>query len=286
MLPLAASLAASVPAALAQTDYAAPALKDSGKILVIVKEVLKPGKEGQAHEKTEAQFARAMAASKVDDYYMGMTSLSGPPRALFFSSYSSLAELEAKRKAAPASLGPVLDKINEADGAVLSDVSTTYFVRNDKLSTNVKSAPSGVHYMEITSVLVKPGREAEFEQASKMYLDDMVKGVPSAHWTCYSSYYGHTEGTLYIFLTALKSMAEADAEMASMSDFAKAAGPMDLVKLNDEVTTTALTFETNIFRISPSMSYPNPAMAAADPDFWKPKPMPAAPKKPEAKPAQ
>jgi hypothetical protein len=278
MLPVIGALAILPSTLHAQTDYAAAKLADSGKVLVIVKENLKPGKDGAAHEKTEMEFARAMAASKSDDYYLGMTALSGEPRALFMSGYSSLADWEAKRSAMPAASGMMLDKINQADGEVLTSESTAVFLRNDELSTNTKAAPSGARYLEITYIVVKPGHEYEFEVAAKMYKDDMLKSTPGAHWTCYSSNYGQAEGGIYIFMTALKSLSEADTENMQFANFLKTTGPADLKKLDEARSHSVLTQMTNLFRYSPKMSYPPPGLVAADP-FWKvketaPKPAP------------
>ena len=48
------------------------------KILNVVREVVKPGKGGAAHERTESAFVRAMTAAKATDHYFALDSLSGP----------------------------------------------------------------------------------------------------------------------------------------------------------------------------------------------------------------
>ncbi len=47
------------------------------KILVINREVMKPGKGGSPHQRTESGFVRAMAAAKDTAYYLGMDAISG-----------------------------------------------------------------------------------------------------------------------------------------------------------------------------------------------------------------
>jgi hypothetical protein len=44
--------------------------------------------------------------------------------------------------------------------------------------------------------------------------------------------------------------------------------------------------QTNLFQISPKMSYPPESWVKAEPGFWKPKGTVVATKKAEAKPAQ
>src|ERR1700746_2222471 len=59
------------------------------KILSIMREFVKPGKAGTMHDKTETAFVQAMAHSKWPTHYLGMNSLSGKPRSLFFTGYES-----------------------------------------------------------------------------------------------------------------------------------------------------------------------------------------------------
>src|SRR5271156_7058265 len=87
-LPLLLSLITGAPLAVyAQQGAVLP----TQKVLVITREVVKPGKDGTPHEKTEGAFVHALAAAKSDVHYYAATSLTGPPRARFFSTYSSFA---------------------------------------------------------------------------------------------------------------------------------------------------------------------------------------------------
>ena len=66
------------------------------KILVINREVLKPGKNGNPHQRTESAFVRALAAAKDTTYYLGMDAITGPSRSLFFTGYDSFADWEKR----------------------------------------------------------------------------------------------------------------------------------------------------------------------------------------------
>src|SRR5271165_7133833 len=86
--PMLLSFIASAPLAVfAQQNGVLP----TQKVLVITREVTKPGKDGTPHQKTEGAFVHALAAAKSDIHYYAVTSLSGPPRALFLSAFSSFA---------------------------------------------------------------------------------------------------------------------------------------------------------------------------------------------------
>src|SRR5471030_408146 len=61
------------------------------KVLVINREFLKPGRGGP-HSKTESAFAAAAKANKAPFHYLGMTSMTGPDRALYMSGYDSFTE--------------------------------------------------------------------------------------------------------------------------------------------------------------------------------------------------
>ena len=99
------------------------------KILVINREVLKPGKGGAAHQKTESAFVRAMAAAKDTTYYLGMDAVSGASRSLFFTGYDSFAdwEKEALAEQKNAALSAALDRAAVADGELLADIDTSIF---------------------------------------------------------------------------------------------------------------------------------------------------------------
>ncbi len=68
------------------------------KVLVITREVLKPGK-GAAHEKWETGWPRAFAKAKWPTRYLAVSSMTGENRALYMSGYESLAAWEADTRA-------------------------------------------------------------------------------------------------------------------------------------------------------------------------------------------
>src|SRR5450755_1948283 len=82
-----ALLAASAITVVAQAS--ADGAMPTPKLLVIFRELIKPGKSGAPHVKTESALVQAMTAAKWPTRYVGTDSMSGQPRSLFFSGYDS-----------------------------------------------------------------------------------------------------------------------------------------------------------------------------------------------------
>jgi len=251
------------------------------KVLVINREYTKPGKTGTAHEKTESAFIAAAKANKASFHYLGMTSMTGPDRALFFSAYASFTEWANEEKAMdkmPA-LGAALDHAMLADGDLLSETDTTVWTRDDEKSLNPGNLV-GMRYMEITAFRIKPGHGAEWDEAVKMVKAAYKKGVPEANWSMFQEYFG-TPGNGYIVIVPLKSVGDIDGRIASGPKFAAAMGADGMKKLEALEAICIEEEQTNLFHFDPKMSIPWPEWVAAEPDYWTPKS--AAPvKKPEA----
>jgi len=83
-------------------------------------------------------------------------------------------------------------------------------------------------------------------------------------------------------ITAVKSLAEMDAGPANQRAINQALGAEDGQKVLKGFSESLLTTENTLFAFSPKMSYVSKDFAAADPEFWRPKPKMAA--KPAAAP--
>jgi hypothetical protein len=255
------------------------------EILVVQREFTKPGRSGMAHEKTEGQFARELEASKGELYYFGLTSLSGPDRALFLSGYASLADWEstAKGMAKHPAMMESMDRINMADGDLLSSADASVWRKREDMSMNTHDL-KGARYMQIEQFKLKPGHHGEWEEIVKMVSDGYKKSLPEASWAMFEEVYG-TGGDAFIVVETLKSMAEEDEQHASDSKFLDAMGKDGLMKVDKLMADTVESVQTNLFAINPRMSHVPEDWRKSEPDFWTPKA--AAPaKKDEKKPAQ
>jgi hypothetical protein len=248
------------------------AIISSPKVLVITREFTKPGKDGSPHQKTEGAFVHAMAQYKATDHYYAVTSLSGPSRALFLSSYASFAALEAERKSVDsnAPLAAALDSANIADGDLLSATESSMWMQREDLSLN-PGFRVGSRIEEITQFRIKPGHFKEWEELVKLVLDGYKKGIPDAHWGAYEEVYGSPGGG-FLIITTMKSASEIDSNFAQGKKFVEAMGEDGMKKMALLEASCVESEQTNLFRIDPKMSYPTDEMVQADPSFWKPKP--------------
>jgi len=106
------------------------------KVLNVLREYTKPGKNGMSHEKTEAAFVQAMTAAKFPTHYLAVDSLSGKPRTLFLTAYDSFEAMEKDIKAVEknASLLAALDHAGVVDGELLSDTDSSDLAYREDLS--------------------------------------------------------------------------------------------------------------------------------------------------------
>ena len=247
-------------------------IMSSPKVLVITREFTKPGKDGSPHQKTEGAFVHAMAQYKATDHYYAVTSLSGPSRALFLSSYASFAALEAEHKSidSNAALSAALDSANIADGDMLSATETSMWVQREDLSLN-SGYRVGARLEEITQFRIKPGHMKEWEDLVKLVMEGYKKGIPDAHWGMYQEAYGSPGGGFLVIIT-MKSASEIDTNFADGKKFADAMGEEDMKKMAQLEASCVESEQTNLFRIDPKMSYPSDEMVQAEPAFWNVKP--------------
>lgn len=261
------------------------------KILTITREYVKPGKAGAMHDKTETAFVQAMAHSKVPTHYLGMNSVTGKSRSLFFTGYESLDawEKDVASQQKNAMLAAALDRANVADGELLDSMDTAAFRYNTDYSLNQQAehATPATRYFQVSVYHLKPGHHKEWDEGVKMVVEGYKKAQPEAHWACYESLYGAPENT-YLFITALKSANEVDSVLAHDKDFMAAMGEDGMKKLEELSAASIESSEANLFALNPNMSYVPAEWLKAD-DFWKPKggnSVAAAPKKPAEKPAE
>jgi hypothetical protein len=239
------------------------------KVLTVTREVLKPGKSGLAHEKTERAFVEAMTAAKSPDHYIALDAITGPSRSLFFTGYDSFGQWEERQMAQfkNASLAAALDSAGQTDGELLQSIESGVYVLREDQSYNPGDL-AHVRYFEITIYKIKPGHDADWETIVKMVKPALNQANPEDHWAMYEHIYG-AGGPWFAVMRTLKSAAEIDHSFASDPKFAAAMGQDGMKKLSELSAAAIESSESNLFMINPRMSYVGPEMIKADPDFWK-----------------
>ncbi|HEV1993846.1 MAG TPA: hypothetical protein VGR03_05915 [Candidatus Acidoferrum sp.] len=263
------------------------------KVLVIGREVVKPGK-GAAHEKWEAGWPRAYARAKWPVNYLALTAMTGEGRALYITGYDSMAawESDIQAQGKNAAFTAETEALAEKDGEFLSENRTAVFTYMPELSYQPDVPVAGTRGFTIASFVLKPGHADQFTEARKAARVAHDKAGLTDHFAVYHLTAGGNTNTYLIFLP-FKSLAEQD-QFAAMhgkayQDALGEDGQKKLADLNSQAVESA---ETQLFAFSPKMSYVSKDWIAADPKFWAPKPAAAAPappsgaaEKPAAKPA-
>jgi hypothetical protein len=254
------------------------------KVLQIQREFLKPGKAGSIHEVKESAFIDAMSRAKWPTHYIGMTSLSGKSRALFFTSYDSFDAWEKDYAAISknAALSSSLDRAYSADGELLDSTDTGVFMFQEEMSLRPRPDLGAARYMEISSYHVRPGHNKEWTDAVKLVKAAYEKGVPDSHWGMFEQVYGGDGGT-YLVLTSHKSLSEVDQGFAADKQFVAAMGEDGMKKLSELVAACVESSQHQLFAINPHMSYVSDDWIKSSPDFWSVKPASAKPPAPPKK---
>ena len=164
---LALALASAVsPTARAQSEAPAP---NPYRVLYVSRESVKPGKVG-AHNKLEAQWAKAAADAKMPLGILALSAITGPREIWFVSGFPSYAEFSRMGKAMDdlAALSAVSARMEPQEGDLLSDArGMTLQVRED-LSYGTGPSLATMRFFSITRASVRPGHVSEFEDARKM----------------------------------------------------------------------------------------------------------------------
>jgi len=242
------------------------------KVLVIQREMLKPGRAGNTHLKTESAFVQAMTAAKWPTHYLAAESQSGVSRAIFILGYPSFAawEKDTADQAKNATLTAAFDHASLVDGEQLTEFSTGVYVYREEMSLRANVDIPHMRYFEISRFKVRPGHEKDWNDLVKMYKDAFEKAVPNAHWAVFESMYGDQNGGLYLVFNPMRSLAEADASMGDSKKFEAAMGEDGMKKLSELTAACIESSQTNLFQFNPKMSYPQEEWIKADPGFWKP----------------
>ncbi len=250
------------------------------KVLQITREFVKPTTSGLAHEKTESAFVDAIRRAKWPTHYTAFTSLSGKPRAIFLTSYDSFDAWQKDMEAAQknATLSAALDRALKADGELLESLDQGVFYFNEEMSLRPHTDLSKMRFLEVIVYHVRPGKDKEWDEVTKMAKAVYEKAMPNSHRAMFEESYGGDGGT-YLLLSSDNSLAEIDKGFAEGEQFEAAMGEDGMKKLNELFAACVESTQKQLFAVNPRMSYVWDEWIKADPDFWQPKATAATPAK-------
>jgi hypothetical protein len=235
--------------------------------LQVFREQVKPGRAGQ-HVITEAGWPRAFAKAKMKNYYIGLTAVYGPPEAWFVEGHESMAELEESNRAidtAPG-LNAEMDKLSQADAANISDARGFLGRFRSELSNPGKVDVAKTRIWEVLIFQVRPGHEADFNEAAKLYKSTVEQGKIDFPWATYEVLAGMPGPTYLVFLPHL-TLTEIDPATGVGAQLGKAFTEEQQKKLST-LSEGYSSVEDIVFSVSPQMSYMSDEFIARDPKFW------------------
>ena len=246
-------------------------------LIMIVREEVKNGHNAM-HAAHEAGWPAAYAKAKSPNYYLALTSMTGPNEAWYvvpFASHAALGE-SMKRDDADATLSAELQRLSRGDADHVNSVRTIHAIARPDLSYGNYPDIALERFWEVTTFRVRPGYEQSFAEAAKTYAGAAKRAAPNARWRMYEVIAG-LPGPTYLLFGSVRAFEEFDRGMQEGEAMGKAFTPEEMASLQKFGTSGMINAETQRFRLDPGQSYVDAATKAKDPAFWSPKKAAARP---------
>lgn len=245
--------------------------KSQPKLLTIVREEVKPGR-GSEHAKHEAGWPAAYEKAKSPDFYLALTSMTGPPEAWYLSSQESHAAVAKtmKREDKDPVLSAELARLALADADYISGVRVIQAQARTDLSAGAFPDLVKARFFGIITVRVRPGHVAQFEEAAKAYGAARTRVAPKLGLQVYQVIAGMPTPT-FLIMSSVEGYAEFDETTAAHQAALKALTPEESAVRNKFQTEGAISSEMNRFKLDPVQSYVSKETRAKDLEFWSPK---------------
>jgi hypothetical protein len=237
------------------------------KLLTIIREHVKVGRAAE-HNKLEREYPAAFEKADSPDYYLAMTSMTGPSEAWYLIGNSSHAAIEEamKREDKDPVLSAELNRLALADAQYISGVELIRGFARPELNVGDFPDLTQVRYVEVSIFRIRPGREDLFEGAARAYASALKRVAPKASYRVYSVLAGMDQPT-YIVLSSAEKYDEFDARLTAGEALLKEATD-DEKKALMKFADAAERVETQHFRIDPMQSYVPKEWRDQDSEFW------------------
>lgn len=237
------------------------------KRLTIVREQVKAGRSAD-HSRHEAGWPAAYEKAKSPDYYIAMTSITGPTEAWYLIPFESYTAESAsmKRDDKDPVLSAELERLALRDAEFISSSSTVQTSARTDLSLGKFPDVSKMRYFEVNIYTVRIGQEDNFDSIAKTYGVVRKRVAPDSSYRVYMVNAGLPEST-YIVMSSVEDYAEFDrltAENEKVFASTTAEEKAIFAKWGDTVAKS----ETNRFRLDPAQSYVSKEVRAQNPEFW------------------
>ena len=275
----------------AQLDEAPNPAGEPPKMLLLVHQEFKTGKEGD-RQKLEAAMSRACDHVKVPNSWVDLESITGSPEGLSFDPFDSFAQLGT----AFAEWGriyathPDIAHLQEQIKALVSSERTIVAVRRDDLGYRPQSIDlSKARFMRVLEVRLLPGHERDFIEDFRILGEAYEKIKANTPWVVYQVSVGMPSPTFLVFVP-MRALQQNDDLLAWRRTLREAEGDEAADRMEQIAREAYQSTESNLFFISPETSHVSKDFADGDPEFWSSKssaaPKPAPRKDAETKPNQ
>ena len=207
-------------------------------------------------------------------HYIAINSLTGPSEAWFIEAHDSFASVEKEEadvEKSPA-LKAELTALDAQDGELRTGGRGIIAVFEPELSYKPDSGGplAQDHYMSVLTLRVKMGQDSGFREGSKLLREGDEKAGLDYPVVVYRVISGMPGGT-YLMFHPLKSLDYYDG-MAEHSKALHETMGENWDRFQTLSSQCIMSTESALFSMSPRMSYVSKEFAAADPEFWNPKP--------------
>jgi len=248
-------------------------------VIRIFEENVKVGKIA-AHEKLETNWMKTFAAAKWPGQILAMKTIAGPPQAWFIEPHESMASVEKLEKDTEkmTALTAQTDLLSAQDGELLTGMRTiiaTYRADLSYLPANAPPVPK-LRYFDVEIFVVRPGHSAEFIESRQLTKAAHAKASMPDSMVYYAVAAGAPNGTFMRF-RGVESLADQDRfEQAHAAKAYQDAASASQKRIDELTSSSVATIQHVIFQFDPKISYMPKEFTSIDPDFWTPKPKPAA----------
>lgn len=249
-------------------------------VVQITRELIKEGK-APAHTRTEQAEANALRKNKFPFHYLGLDAISGANEVVFLSAYPSFAAMDqGHMESEKQPLKSEMEQLDARDGEYRTSTRGMTSVFRKDLSYLPENGISigKTHVVMLLTYRVRIGKEDDFMSGAKMLLEAYAKAKLDTPILAYQVVAGSQEG-VYLFFVPMASLKALDQSPAREKELMDAMGPDNFRQLMKGAGEVFASMESQLYAVSPEMSYVSKATEDEDPAFWRPKPAAAGAEK-------
>lgn len=271
--------------------FAQDADKGPPKVLYIVKEDIKPGMMG-AHNKHSASFANIFRTLNTPNYRIALVPVAGSENEVVYitgcDSFKQLEDIlndtDKKMAAAGGNTRAELDRLDKEAPVLHAGMRDMMTMFRPDLSYNPNVDIRSMRYFSITTIRVRPGRDAQFAEYVQKIINAARKAKADSIHTAVFQVISGTQAGTYLLFRPMKSLSEFDDPI--MGKVRNGMGNDERKDLDKDAGEVYMSSESSTYWMAPNMSYVEKDFAAGDPAFWNPKPPMTAKPKPKRKMAK